>query len=295
MSIEERLAELEAEMAAIREAAAAEGRAISGEERERFNELSIQRAAAYRQSQQERARKSPQTIVTSEQIFRGSVGRGQGRILILVVIGLAVVFGLLRAQNPAPDRNRNLIGEQPVPAEPALIARMPPADLIPASLILADETGVSRESIVSAWENPEAHRQRLVEWGFTHSASRTYEPRDGLSVEDAPDLAFLHLQLSQFGSLDQAIAAAAFQWSETIARSGPEAAREPIVVETIGDHTVACRTPFGEGSDRRWEIMLWVVDGPFVYRYATSTDAPDVPDSLTAIATGTLQRVAVVE
>jgi len=298
---------IEAEMAALRAWAEAQGRSLTDEERQQLNEMSIERATAYRVWQAERNRANAGRIVTGHQIFRLADGRRQWKHWTLVG-GAVILLAFFRVQRYSDRQSAasdtfistySLDRQSLSPMETHLLDMLPDHNSLPDGFTVEWEQSRTIEDVASDGDSFESHLNRLTEWGFAGSITRHYELSDVLRAEGSRDLFELSVELYKYGSVNDATDAAEFERDNWLRWMNDDDAFDYVnqehgdvleVDEHFGDSTLAVQTPDATFGAGHFQVYLWVVDGPYLYEFWTVTDQPIIPEALMDLVRDTLSQ-----
>lgn len=289
---------LDAELAAVRQRASDPGRELSDDERARLNALSIERAAAWRALQAERAQ-AGSYIVSGGEVFRQADRRRQRMRLLfvgVVVLLLVVARGqhFIGPDSTAADTVSYGGSGEPkfTRAEQALLELLPPDTVLPEGFSVGSTWAETASDTADFYlEDHDAAMVRLVDWGFEATIYRWYELDERLTTAGVDGVFEITVQLTRFGSVADARAAAAYERDDTLTIDWAAGdARELPVVEPLGNATLAVVYPEATFGIELSMIELWVVDGPLLYHYSATASEPAVPDALLALAVAALDQ-----
>jgi hypothetical protein len=283
-SLREQHEALEAQMAAIRRRAVDESRKLTAGEAEQLNDLSVERASVYRAWQQERLRTEPSNIIAGADIFKQSARKRQWQRWALVLVA-AVILGVMRYEryndrqatgsNYTPSQAQTWATETITEEQQALFNLLPPVSALPDGFETGGEWTESLDDL--AWEDNE-RRLQLIAWGFEDAVFRYYLLPDETLSTGAGGLYDLDVELVEYGSREQALEAAEYDYSEAVKVADENARTMSAVDEPIvGDLAAAISEPFVTYGVELRQVTLWIVDGPFQYKFWSISDDPAVP------------------
>lgn len=297
MSLHEQHNTLEARIAAIRQQIAAEGRKPTADETVQLNELSIERAGVYRAWQEERSRTEPSNIIAGSDVFRQSMRKRQLQCWALAIVA-AVILGGMRYERyddgqavdagyTAPHA-QTLTDERVTNEQQALFDVLPPVTALPEGFELSDEWPLTLDDLTWEGEDGAARRHQLISWGFENAVYRYYVlPEDRLS-EGVDGLYDLDVELTEYGSREQALDATEVDQAGDLATSDVSSPTVIEVDEPIGDLAIAHSEPYVTyGAKLNW-VTLWVIDGPLQYCFRSIASEPGLPPALIEIAKQTV-------
>ncbi|MCM8750425.1 hypothetical protein NET02_14840 [Thermomicrobiaceae bacterium CFH 74404] len=175
-------------------------------------------------------------------------------------------------------------------APPAsLLDRLPGLADLPSGFALDyEDPDVTAPEIAANYPDPDAHLDRLQQWGFAGSAYREFSiPSPG--VNDAMQrMIIFRAQVSRYGSPESTSEALRFQLETTRSRQGWNLTE--VSTQPLGDETVALQgTAESDGTTFIVAVLL-VRRGDLLYRYEGASLGYNPYPDVVSIAERTLSR-----
>lgn len=179
----------------------------------------------------------------------------------------------------------------PTPTEESesnLLDQLPVLDDLPNGFAVTSEKPDSAADIAASYPDPNAHLDRLQQWGFKQAAERYFEiPSPGLN-DSMSKMILYYSAVSEFGSPEQARQAIEFNIQFFKNMDGSKI--QSVSVENIGDKSYAAQGTISDQGSSAIVAFLWVQKGRLAFYFRGASLGYNSMDDVVSITKKAIAR-----